>query len=60
VTDRVRVAWASSDAAVARALEAHAAAIAAEVLALELKRDPAAESAGVLAGRPVSYSLSRV
>jgi isoleucyl-tRNA synthetase len=59
VSDRVRVVFDSADAEVVASIERHAATIAEEVLAVELRRDGSAATAETINGRPVSYSLAK-
>jgi isoleucyl-tRNA synthetase len=58
VSDRVRVVF-DGDADVVLAISKHTAAIAEEVLALDLRRDTAATTAESINGRPVRYTLER-
>jgi isoleucyl-tRNA synthetase len=59
VSDRVRVAFDSSDPDVVSAIERHAGMIADEVLAVDFRRDSKADREDVLNGRPVRFSLER-
>jgi isoleucyl-tRNA synthetase len=59
VSDRIAVLFDSEDAEVLAAIERHGAAIADEVLALELRRDASAASNESINGRPVRYALSK-
>jgi isoleucyl-tRNA synthetase len=57
VSDRIRVMWNGEDAEVTVALTAHAAFIADEVLAVELRGDASGATVADLNGRVVRYSL---
>ncbi len=59
VSDRIRLLWASDDAEVVTALTAHHDFIADEVLAVELRQDPAAASMADLNGRAVRFLLTK-
>ena len=59
VTDRVRVGYDSEDPEVLAAIEANARDVAEEVLAVEFVRDPSANSADSLNGRPIRYRLAK-
>ncbi|HEX6767376.1 MAG TPA: class I tRNA ligase family protein, partial [Polyangiaceae bacterium] len=59
VSDRVRVAWDSADASVARAVERHSSWLAEEVLALGFTRDAGATTEATLNGKPVRYTLAK-
>ncbi|HTQ08382.1 MAG TPA: isoleucine--tRNA ligase [Polyangiaceae bacterium] len=60
VSDRVRVVFDSADALVVAAVERNSAAIAEEVLAVELARDAAADTEETINGRPIRYGLEKV
>jgi isoleucyl-tRNA synthetase len=59
VSDRVRVAFDSSDPEVVAAIERHKESIADEVLAIEFRRLPASAETAELNARPVRYSISK-
>jgi isoleucyl-tRNA synthetase len=59
VSDRVRVAWDSEHPEVVQAVEHHAAVVREEVLAIDLLRDPTADKAEMLNGRPVRFRLEK-
>ena len=59
VSDRIAVVFDSEDPDVLAAVERHGAAIAEEVLAVELERGAAAATSESINGRPVRYSISK-
>ncbi len=59
VSDRVRVTFDSADADAVAAIEHHAAAVAEEVLAVELRRDVSAATEESINGRSIRYSLEK-
>jgi isoleucyl-tRNA synthetase len=59
VSDRVRVVWESEHPEVIRAVEHHGAVVRDEVLAVDFTRDPKADKAETLNGRPVRFHLEK-
>jgi isoleucyl-tRNA synthetase len=59
VSDRVHVVWESEHPEVVQAVEQHVAVVREEVLAIDFVRDPKADRAETLNGRPVRFRLEK-